>query len=115
MLAGNDKGFQEANPNISVEELQRLKGKASNHPCKFVNLCKEFELNFSTASKNLLNDGFIHQLVQCDKFINSNVDDMEINLSKVDQWTSVQIINRFMMKYNHRLYNGHIYTKPDKG
>ena len=33
----------------------------------------------------------------------------------MDQWKIVKVINKFMMKYNHRVYNGHIYSKPEQG
>ena len=70
--------------------------------------------NFQKASQNLKSGGFTHHLID-QSSLNGEKSDEEVDLSIMDQWKIVKVINKFMMKYNHRVYNGYIYSKPEQG
>ena len=86
-----------------------------SHPCHITILNADIESNFSTASENLKKDGFEHCLHKRSNEIPQSIADEHLDLTNVDQWKIVKIVNKFMMKFDHRLNNGNIYSKPEKG
>ena len=84
-------------------------------PCHMTNLSPTLQNSFETASSNLSKDGFCHHLVICGMEAVVAPASSSSDLSNVSPNKAVEIVNKFMLKFDHRLYRGNIYQRPELG
>lgn len=85
--------------------------KLCKHPCHITNMSADLSENFQNASGNLKKDGLHHYYcVQVDETPVGEAENIGGGQNK-----SIEIIEKFMKKFHHRLYRGNVYKKPEKG
>ena len=85
--------------------------KMCSHPCHITNMSAELSENFQNASGNLKKDGLNHYY--CVQVGESQEGEPE-NIGR-GQNKAIEIVEKFMKKFHHRLYRGNVYKKPEKG
>ena len=106
--------MRSAQPGISTQDIANKISDTMFKPCHMTNLSPDLQRSFETASNNLSKDGFCHHLVLCqvgDVSTSANyASDTNVSPNK-----ALELINKFMIKFNQRLYRGNIYQKPKLG
>ena len=106
--------MRSAQPGIPTQDIANKISDTMFKPCHMTNLSPDLQRSFETASNNLSKDGFCHHLVLCqvgDVSTSANhASDTNVSPNK-----ALELINKFMIKFNQRLYRGNIYQKPELG
>ena len=98
-------------PNVTTQEIKdKNDTNLCKFPCHFVNLSTELRPSFSNASENLKKDGLCHYVC------NLAAEDLPVESDVASgQNKYVDVVEKFMRKFHHRLYRGNVYKKPEKG
>lgn len=109
--------MRSAHPGISTQDIANKIGDSMFKPCHMTNLSPNLQISFETASNNLSKDGFCHHLVLCqvEDVSTSTRNASDSSSSNVSPNKAVELINKFMLKFDQRLYRGNIYQKPELG
>ena len=109
-----DHCMRSAQPGISTQDIANKISDTMFKPCHMTNLSPDLQRSFETASNNLSKDGFCHHLVLCQVGDVSTSENYESD-TNVSPNKALELINKFMIKFNQRLYRGNIYQKPELG
>ena len=106
--------MKSCNPKITEAEiLRRCDKPICREVCHLVNLDKLISSSFDAAIANLSNDGFSCYYKDCSSENDSQA--IEKLPDNIENMSPDDIVKAYMLKFNHRLNRGYVYSKPDEG
>ena len=100
----------QVNPDLTEDQARALLSEENQRPCSIVCLDKALEQSVGNASRNLIHDKFHH-----DSDVKSVLQPVRSFFPKGSLGKATQSISKLMLRLNHRLHHGSIYSKVPEG